>query len=38
MLVEEYEFSRERVENNLERLSKAFSKTSSARGLDKWFE
>jgi len=37
MLVEEYEFSRERVENNLVRLSKAFSKASSARGLDKWF-
>ncbi|PWV37462.1 MAG: flap endonuclease-1 [Desulfurococcaceae archaeon] len=37
LLVEEYEFSRERVENNLERLSKAISRASAARGLDKWF-
>jgi len=37
LLVEEYEFSRERVENNLERLSKAYAKASSAKGLDRWF-
>ena len=36
LLVEEYEFSRDRVENNLERLSKAISRTAT-RGLDKWF-
>ncbi|HWQ17070.1 MAG TPA: flap endonuclease-1 [Sulfolobales archaeon] len=36
LLVEEYEFSRERVENNLERLFKAISRSAS-RGLDKWF-
>ncbi len=36
LLVEEYEFSRDRVENNLERLSRALSR-SATRGLDKWF-
>jgi len=36
LLVEEYEFSRERVENNLERLIRSLSRTSSSRGLDKW--
>lgn len=36
LLVEEHEFSRERVENNLERLVKALSGPASSRGLDRW--
>lgn len=40
LLVEEYDFSKERVENALERLKKAYRENirSSVKGLDMWFK
>ncbi len=37
ILVEEYEFSRDRVEKHIERLEKAIKTSTKTSGLDKWF-
>lgn len=38
ILVEEYEFSRDRVEKHIERLEKALKASTKTSGLDKWFK
>jgi flap endonuclease-1 len=38
ILVEEYEFSRDRVEKHIERLQKALKLSTKTSGLDKWFK
>ncbi|MGC9147908.1 MAG: flap endonuclease-1 [Sulfolobales archaeon] len=38
ILVEEYEFSRDRVEKHIERLEKAVKASTKSSGLDKWFK